>query len=282
MIHEPKFQDDVTGQNASVRSLSPKSMAVNQASPRALPLALLLSLFHSASAQTCTGQLYTDLQNNVTDAIPSVPTELQVQFALYSLLDIDELAGTHSILLWLRHTWNDPRLQWDPNDYCNISSSVVPRSAWHPELQIYNLAHPMPSHDELPQGSVGSSGDVFWSAPMTVRVQCSASAQGDRPGGRTGNQTLRDLIGSPYPTSLSLDTFPFDVQNCELELASWVHDSSRLNLTLASPSTDPVDGFFVESREWKVLRARGELRQLTYSIDADPYPTVFLYLVRLV
>ena len=61
------------------------------------------------------------LQNGVIqDGAESPPLDVQLGLAP-SWMDLDS-NGVLTAILWLRLTWSDYRLAWDPEDHSNITS----------------------------------------------------------------------------------------------------------------------------------------------------------------
>ena len=56
-------------------------------------------------------------------------------------MDLDD-AGSLTANCWMKATWNDWRLTWDPEDYSPpIKKIVIPGSMiWRPDISVYNQA----------------------------------------------------------------------------------------------------------------------------------------------
>jgi hypothetical protein len=83
-------------------------------------------------------------------------------------MDLDP-AGVLSASTWLRTSWVDYRLQWDPEQYQGLDNIKIPPSRiWKPDLSVYNAADfGSGSFQDLYDTSstnviVYSSGKVLW------------------------------------------------------------------------------------------------------------------------
>tara|TARA_B100000787_G_C16184481_1_gene293790 strand:+ start:194 stop:1243 length:1050 start_codon:yes stop_codon:yes gene_type:complete len=162
--------------------------------------------------------------------------------------NINQIDGTITSNIWLRHKWNDKNLQWNQSKW-NISSIIVQtnpeldRAIWIPDIVIYNTAEkPM---DDL-HGSnaiVSSNGDVFWSRPGMIRTSCV----------------------------FDLADFPFDTQVCTYKFGSWVYDSSKINLTDNSNLIDL--SHYQNNQEWKLTNTNSRIESRIYTCCDEPYQT---------
>lgn len=54
---------------------------------------------------------------------------------LQQIIDVDEKAQTITTNVWLRMTWNDVYLSWDPSEYGGIKEVRLPiESVWKPDV----------------------------------------------------------------------------------------------------------------------------------------------------
>ena len=122
-----------------------------------------------------------------------------VQLSLSQLSDVNVARQEVEFYAWWRHSWRDPRLQWDPDDWGGVAElSFVGRGehqeAWMPDDLVYEATS---SVYQLPEILVNAyaSGGVFVSHPVHQIVPCP----------------------------MDLEDFPFDDQECEFTYGSWMN-----------------------------------------------------------
>ena len=122
-----------------------------------------------------------------------------VQLSLSQLSDVNVARQEVEFYAWWRHSWRDPRLQWDPDDWGGVAElSFVGRGehqeAWMPDDLVYEATS---SVYQLPEILVNAyaSGSVFVSHPVHQIVPCP----------------------------MDLEDFPFDEQECEFTYGSWMN-----------------------------------------------------------
>mmetsp|Transcript_70980 Transcript_70980/g.123116 ORF Transcript_70980/g.123116 Transcript_70980/m.123116 type:complete len:500 (+) Transcript_70980:58-1557(+) len=193
------------------------------------------------------------------------------------ILEVDQIHGTLSMVVWLRRMWPDYRLRYDAKEYFgkipmfgegedfhwNSSSDFVPieqSSVWIPDIQIINAV----KDSEL----INYDPRVFWYdgnkldemgynmvlvTPEVVHVQCP----------------------------MKLREFPFDTQSCEIKFGDWSGSDQYFEM-------DTIDRFLQHwdipesDDEFKFDNAiveKREVRENTLFVDAD-LPIV-VYTLRL-
>ena len=181
--------------------------------------------------------------------------DLRLGMAIRSLNNIDQVEGTLSSNIWLRHWWNDRNLRWNQTEW-NISKIAFytdpeyDRSIWIPDMFIYNTAEkPM---DELyyTHAMVYSNGDVMWSRPGMMKTSCV----------------------------FDLEHFPFDQQTCCYKFGSWVYDSSQLNLSISTPSID-ISNYQI-NQEWEIIEKKHTLEEKKYKCCPEKYQAA-VYILKL-
>ena len=81
--------------------------------------------------------------------------QVQVGVAFYSLLAVDNFKGTVDLSIWLRQSWLDPRLTWNPDDYNGVLWTSLDSSyVWTPDLRLYNSAQEKMGLNELDSPAV--------------------------------------------------------------------------------------------------------------------------------
>ena len=192
-------------------------------------------------------QLYHDLfENYASNVIPMNPDAVMVNLQLYfiQLVSLDQVNQLMTVSVWLVQNWKDMRLTWDPAEYNGIDQfRVNPTDIWIPDLTLYNSADGKFQYAEELESQVMvriySDGTIRWTPLVVYTATCR----------------------------MHLKYFPFDVQLCYLQFGSWVHDQSRLDITLTSNSSNLDE--FVENHVWYVSEVPSRKNVKTYSSSSD-------------
>ena len=191
-------------------------------------------------------------QNYYPDVIPSnnLPVDLKLGIAFRSFNKIDHVEGTVESNIWLRYYWKDNFLKWKPENYNNLTSTVVntnpefDRHIWTPDIYLYNTAELPLSELDYSKATVYNTGDVIWSRPGVVISTCV----------------------------FNLEKFPYDTQECRFKFGSWGYHGNQLNLTTYKL---PVDKSNLQKNvEWDLLSTENFVEVKKYGCCPDPYPTV--------
>ncbi|XP_071111116.1 neuronal acetylcholine receptor subunit beta-3-like [Haliotis cracherodii] len=144
--------------------------------------------------------------------------------------------------------WRDGRVSWLPDQYAGVSSARVKSTeVWTPTFVVQNTVEHMSvmgAEDLAVPLDVTSDGNVTWKIPVVHQTYCD----------------------------VSILTYPFDDQVCDITVVSW-EDGLLLHLT-----SDTIDiGDFLESSEWWITDHHAERRPKT----DNTYQAVFtLHLTR--
>eukprot|EP00931_Biecheleriopsis_adriatica_P025326 TRINITY_DN15584_c0_g1_i1.p1 TRINITY_DN15584_c0_g1~~TRINITY_DN15584_c0_g1_i1.p1 ORF type:complete len:642 (+),score=74.35 TRINITY_DN15584_c0_g1_i1:262-1926(+) len=121
--------------------------------------------------------------------------------------------------VWVRTTWTDERLSWDPGAYGNVSQVHVlagdvtrpeDTEIWLPDLQLYNANVGTTLTLEPAIAVVSSSGYVYWSRPGVLDTMCKFSG---------------------------LVAFPLDRLSCDMEWGGWLFSGGFQGISLAPGPT---------------------------------------------
>ena len=65
--------------------------------------------------------------------------EIKLLLKLTQIVDVDEKSQIMTTNVWLRHEWQDYRLQWDPEKFGGIDHLYIPAGdIWLPDTILYN------------------------------------------------------------------------------------------------------------------------------------------------
>jgi len=204
--------------------------------------------FQGPLLSTAEQRLHNDLfHDRVRTVFPVDHAELNLKFGitLDSVTDFEAANEAIIINAYIRQSWTNSFLTWDPASYDNITKiNVYPDLTWKPDIYAYaNIEEGLSYMGILDTFKthiiVSHDGSHFWLAPVTFRFGCT----------------------------MNVKDFPFDTQTCPLRFGSYTYDSTRL---MVHP--EPVDlTNYAESSEW-ILISMKEVQDLTYYADLkQPY-----------
>ncbi|KAF8356839.1 hypothetical protein PRIPAC_91834 [Pristionchus pacificus] len=130
-------------------------------------------------------------------------THVIMNMPLMMLIDVKENEHLAQFVVSDMKTWIDPRLRWDPSQYGNKTTIVVPEDdVWLPPTVIYNAIEiEVLMMDKVRNVKVDNTGRVFWNVPMSLTTTCR----------------------------LKVDYFPFDTQTCTIFATSPVLRVEEMN-----------------------------------------------------
>ncbi|XP_058045428.1 acetylcholine receptor subunit gamma [Ahaetulla prasina] len=147
---------------------------------------------------------------------------------LISLNEIDEALTTN---VWVEMKWKDYRLQWDPDEYDNISCLRIPsRLIWLPDIVLENNINGVFDVALYTNALVSPDGNITWLPPAIYRSVCS----------------------------IFVTYFPFDWQNCSLVFQSQTYNALEINLLLTVEQGKTIEWIFIdpeaftENGEWAI------------------------------
>lgn len=189
-------------------------------------------------------------ENYKPDIIPDNTVQIKLGLAIRSLNNINQIDGTISSNVWLRHWWNDKNLKWNETKW-NISkisahtNHELDRSIWTPDILIYNTAeNPM---DELLKTNVMiySNGDIIWSRPGMLRTSCV----------------------------FDLENFPFDTQTCSYKFGSWLYDKSQIDISNVDNPIDLTN--YQSNQEWSIINSEHYIEEKVYKCCTETFQSTF-------
>ncbi|XP_032976540.1 5-hydroxytryptamine receptor 3A isoform X2 [Rhinolophus ferrumequinum] len=157
------------------------------------------------------------------------PTTVSIDVIVYAILSVDEKNQVLTTYIWYRQYWTDEFLQWNPEDFDNITKLSIPTdSIWVPDILINEFVDVGKSPD-IPYVYVRHHGEVQNYKPLQVVTACS----------------------------LDIYNFPFDVQNCSLTFTSWLH-TKKVKFDKS---------VFMNQGEWELLGVLTQFRE--FSIESS-------------
>lgn len=118
--------------------------------------------------------------------------------------NIEERLSIITVDGWMRFSWKDPGLTWDPQEFGNVTQMHFNcHEVWKPDIYLYNSA------DEASVNHYGEThvlveydGSVLWVPPGHFKAFCR----------------------------LNLRSWPFDTQQCNLKFGSWTSHGNQIDL----------------------------------------------------
>ena len=216
-----------------------------------LPLISFISLLPSNTEQILRNDIFEDYSSDTRPSPDTKPIHLEFGIALRAFNAIDQVEGTLSTNVWLRHYWNDIHLRWAPEDYNNITTIAVNtdpeayHNVWIPDMYLYNTAEKPMDHLDYSRANLYSNGDIIWSRPGLIQSTCT----------------------------FDLEYFPYDRQTCYLKFGSWVYHKDQMNISIREqPSIDISN--YQQSDGWKVLSYNSNYNEMKYSCCPEIYPDI--------
>ncbi|XP_075404882.1 5-hydroxytryptamine receptor 3A [Tenrec ecaudatus] len=221
--------------------LLPTFLAVGEARPKVCSRAHNTTLPALLRLSNCLLANYTKGVRPVKDWRKS--TTVFIDVMVYSIINVDEKNQVLTTYIWYRQCWKDELLQWDPEDFDNITKLSIPTdSVWVPDILVNEFVDVGKSPD-IPYVYVQQDGDIHNYKPLQMVTACS----------------------------LDIYNFPFDVQNCSLTFTSWLHTIQDINISLwRNPEKVKYDkSVFMNQGEWELLGVLPQFQQ--FSIEGSEY-----------
>ncbi|XP_036883509.1 5-hydroxytryptamine receptor 3C-like [Sturnira hondurensis] len=116
----------------------------------------------------------------------SIPTQVNISFTLSAIWEVNAQFQLLTSFLWLKMTWNNPFMRWDPGECGHLNKlTVTTENLWLPDICIIESREVDQTMEGL-SAYVVNTGHTVYSKPMQVTSICS----------------------------LDIFFFPFDQQNC--------------------------------------------------------------------
>lgn len=218
----------------------------------------LINACFSQDVKPESAELFENLLNSSRyspDVIPLCGNQSRVTVKLGTAVrDIVEVMETHQAIrlnIWVRLTWTDCMLTWDPILFRNQTEIVFPYDKiWIPDIFVFEGISDegnMPGLEDY-RAFVTYKGEVSYSFPTIITSVCR----------------------------VRVTYFPFDHQVCNLTFGSWVYSGRLLQWEPAGDSSDTST--FKLHNEWDLVRTKAIKRVFYYLCCTDPYPDIRLHI----
>lgn len=116
--------------------------------------------------------------------------------------------------VWLKQSWFDRKLSWNPANYGGVSVIYVPyEMIWVPDIVLYNNADSNYNITINTKATLHHSGNVTWEPPAIFKSLCH----------------------------IDIQWFPFDEQRCTLKFGSWTYPRELLELEILDSGGNNTD-----------------------------------------
>ncbi|XP_006906691.1 acetylcholine receptor subunit delta isoform X1 [Pteropus alecto] len=188
--------------------------------------------------------------------------QISLALTLSNLISLKEVEETLTTNVWIEHGWTDSRLQWDEEEFGNISVlRLPPDMLWLPEIVLEN------------------NNDGSFQISYSCNVLVSPSGSHLLP------LRLAELLPQVQPFY-----FPFDWQNCSLKFSSLKYTAKEITLSLKQDEEDgrsyPVEWViidpegFTENGEWEIVHRPARINvDTSVPLDSPGRQDVTFYLI---
>ena len=170
------------------------------------------------------------LQNHNNQIRPiinySEALEVQLGLGVQTIEAFNQVEETLTLNIWQRMDWKDQTINWNSSTSKLNLISLSPDDIWTPDLELLNAAN-LPEIYTLKGGLyLHYDGNITYSKPTILKFSCP----------------------------LELSKFPFDSQNCVMNISSWIYTNNLLKLIPnedVKNQIDVLDSF--RHSEWEVI-----------------------------
>lgn len=184
----------------------------------------------------------------------SFPLIVNFGVSLHQIVDVDEKNQILTTNCWLTQIWNDTHLTWNYTDFGNVKTIRLPyEKVWRPDIILYNNADAQYNTAVINTNVIVSyTGEVVWLSHGMFKSSCD----------------------------ISVEYFPFDIQDCHMKWASWTYDGYSLDLRDPNINNSGDMSNYHINGEFKLEAFSSEYHLEHYSCCEEPYPDI-TYTIRI-
>uniref|UniRef100_A0A5K3EM91 Neur_chan_LBD domain-containing protein n=1 Tax=Mesocestoides corti TaxID=53468 RepID=A0A5K3EM91_MESCO len=157
---------------------------------------------------------------------------VKVGLAMIQIVQLDEKYQRLKSNVWLRMSWHDYRLAWDPSEFAGIQSiNIAAHKLWKPDIVVLNNVDGEFEARWKPNMILHSNGDVLWIPPAIFKTSCA----------------------------IDVRFFPFDQQTCHMDLGSWTYTNNQVEIKFYNNQTTIDLSDYVANGGWDFLEGPGYL-----------------------
>ncbi|KAK0158787.1 hypothetical protein PV328_009740 [Microctonus aethiopoides] len=197
--------------------------------------------------------LFCDYESSERPTRDPKNTTVLTTILIPKMIKFMDYSNTLLLHTWMYLSWDDEHLQWEASDFNGIDSIwIQSHNIWTPDLAIQNAA----SADSIELGLpntyciVSRNGGVVCVPPVLFSTRCNAD----------------------------YNFWPFDRQNCSLELSSWSYNDNEISF-----KDNKLDIFMIhyaQNSEWNVISVEtGFIKKKSNYMTYEDFPTVVAHFV---
>ena len=178
----------------------------------------------------------------------SNPVVVTFGFELIHIVSLAEDDQTITVKLWLRISWFNEYMTWDPKRFGNVKTSKLKSEfIWTPDIYI---------QEDI--GEEMSSGPEKYRTPITIQSN--------------GKQTWLVPVLIEGSCVINVNNFPFDRQECLLKFTSWAHDQSEI--VIQGDPRPVVTENYINSTAWTLSFVDSLVESVLFECCPIPYSNI--------
>jgi len=204
-----------------------------------ITVALSQALAGSADKQKLLG----DLMKNYMKAVEPDDTPLKMSVS-YQCAHLNR--DTHELTSKLleKYTWQDNRLQWNPDEYGGVAAMRIPaKMLWTPDVKLFTGPSEEETRYEV-NTVVFNNGTVLWMPLVIYKTYCSPSPHEDRSA------------------------------SCKIQIGSWTYDAEMLKLQLDGPGFDTA--MYIDTCPYTTEDFKVEVKSELYPCCPEKYASMYI------
>ncbi|PIO69611.1 putative neuronal acetylcholine receptor subunit alpha-7 [Teladorsagia circumcincta] len=171
------------------------------------------------------------------------PVVVTLGIAMQQIINLNEKEEQLEVSAWLRFTWRDENLRWQPSAYENVTDLRHPAGTlWQPDILLYNSVDP--AFDSTYKVNLLNyhDGSVNWVPPGIFKISCK----------------------------LDIYWFPFDEQFCFFKFGSWSFSRDKIELNVG----DFDFSEYIPNGEWIILNSTANVSVKYYECCPEAYEDI--------
>ena len=173
--------------------------------------------------------------NNQSDAV-----SVQISLSIIALQEFDEVLEKFSVVGVFQMQWTDENMVWNTSSYSDIEYIFMGyKDVWVPEIILANPSTSLDSFGaEWQLIRYNSNGSALWFPGDLIKATCSVNVY----------------------------YFPYDIQECDIQIYAWAYMNAEVQLILSSHTIDT--NLMPEHGSWKIISTKAENRVIQMSAKA--------------
>ncbi|EFO87651.1 CRE-ACR-15 protein [Caenorhabditis remanei] len=173
----------------------------------------------------------------------SKPVKVTLGVSLQQIINLSEKEEQLEVNAWLKFSWRDENLRWEPTAYENVTDLRHPPDAlWTPDILLYNSVDSEFDSSYKVNLVNYHTGYINWMPPGIFKVSCK----------------------------LDIYWFPFDEQICYFKFGSWTYTRDKIELEKG----DFDFSEFIPNGEWIIIGHRTNITVKQYECCPEQYEDI--------